>query len=57
MRYKHFKTYVFFSAIIVLLLAAACSKEWDDHYDSGSFDLPDKTLTELIKNQPDLSTF
>lgn len=57
MRYKHFKTYVFFSAIIVLLLAASCSKEWDDHYDADSFDLPDKTLNELIKEQPDLSTF
>lgn len=57
MRYKHFKTYVFFSAIIVLLLAASCSKEWDDHYDAESFDLPDKTLNELIKEQPDLSTF
>lgn len=57
MRYKHFKGYVSLSAVIVLLLAAACTKEWDDHYDADSFDLPDKTITELIKEQPDLSTF
>lgn len=57
MRYKHLKGYVSLSAMIVLLLAAACSKEWDDHYNTDSFDLPDKTVTELIKGEPDLSTF
>lgn len=57
MRYKHLKGYVSLSAMIVLLLAAACSKEWDDHYDAGSYNLPDKTVTEYIKAQPDLSTF
>ncbi len=40
-----------------MLLAAACSKEWDDHYDVDSFDLQDKTVTEYIKGNPDLSTF
>lgn len=57
MRYKHLKGYLSLSAMIVLLLAAACSKEWDDHYNTGSFDLPDKTVTEFIKGQPELSTF
>ena len=57
MRYRYFKGFVFIPAAFVLLLAAACSKEWDDHYDAGTFDLPDKTVTELIKEQPDLSTF
>lgn len=40
-----------------MLLATACTKEWDDHYDESSFDLPDKTVTEYIKEQPELSTF
>ncbi len=57
MRYKHLKGIVSLSAIITLLLATACTKEWDDHYDTGSYNLPDKTVTELIKAQPDLSTF
>jgi len=57
MRYKHLKGFFPLSALIVVLLAAACTKEWDDHYDEGSFDLPDKTVTEYIKGQPDLSTF
>lgn len=57
MRYKHFKGYIPLSALIVVLLASACTKEWNEHYDAGSFDLPDKTVTEYIKGQPDLSTF
>jgi hypothetical protein len=57
MRYKHIKSYLFLSVVIVLLLAVACTKEWDDHYDACSFDLPDKTVTEFIKAQTDLSTF
>ena len=57
MRYKHLKGFVPLSALIVLLLTAACTKEWDEHYDAGSFDLPDKTVTEYIKGQPELSTF
>lgn len=57
MRYKHLKGFVPLSALIVVLLASACTKEWDDHYDEGSFDLPNKTVTEYIKEQPDLSTF
>lgn len=57
MRYKHLKGFVPLSALIVVLLASSCTKEWDDHYDEGSFDLPGKTVTEYIKEQPDLSTF
>ena len=57
MRYKHLKGFVPLSALIVVLLTSACTKEWDDHYDEGSFDLPNKTVTEYIKEQPDLSTF
>lgn len=57
MRYKHLKGFVPLSALIVVLLAAACTKEWDDHYDESSFDLPDKTVNEYIKEQPELSTF
>jgi len=57
MRYKHVKGFVSLPALIVVLLTAACTKEWDDHYDEGSFDLPNKTVTEYIKEQPELSTF
>ena len=57
MKYKHFKGFVFFQTALVLLLVGACTKEWDDHYDAGTFDLPDKSITELIKEQTDLSTF
>ncbi len=57
MKYKHLKGFVPFLALISLLLATACTKEWNDHYDQSSFDLPDKTVTEYIKSQSDLSTF
>ena len=57
MRYKYLKGLVPLSSLILVLLAAACTKEWNDHYDESSFDLPDKTVTEYIKENPDLSTF
>ncbi len=57
MKYKHLKGFINISAVILILLATACSKEWDDHYDEGSFNLPGKTVTEYINEQPDLSTF
>jgi hypothetical protein len=57
MRYKYLKGFVPLSALIGVLLATACTKEWDDHYDEGSFNLPDKTVTEYIKEQQELSTF
>lgn len=57
MRYKHLKGFVPLSAMIGILLATACTTKWDDHYDEGSFNLPDKTVTEYIKEQPELSTF
>lgn len=57
MKYKHLKGFIPITAVIVLLLATACSKEWDDHYDEGSFNLPDKTVTEFINRQAELSTF
>lgn len=57
MKYKYLKGFIPLLALIALLLAAACTQEWDKHYDEASFDLPDKTVTEYIKEQPDLSTF
>ncbi|WP_167618789.1 fasciclin domain-containing protein [Maribellus sediminis] len=57
MKYKRLKGFVPLSALIGVILVTACTKEWDDHYDEGSFDLPDKTVTEYIKEQSDLSTF
>jgi len=57
MRYKHLKGLIPITAVIVVLLTIACSKEWDNHYDEGSFNLPDKTVTEYINEQSDLSTF
>lgn len=57
MRYKIVKGFVPLSALIAVLLVTACTKEWDDHYDEGSFDLPDKTVTDYIKGQSELSTF
>jgi len=57
MKYKYLKGFITLSALIGILLAAACTKEWNDHYDESSFDLPDKTVTEFIKEQPELSTF
>jgi len=55
MRYKHLKGLV--PLLAFMLLAAACTQEWDEHYDEGSFDLPDKTVSEYIKAQSELSTF
>jgi hypothetical protein len=52
MKYKHLKGIIPISAALVLVLATACSKEWDEHYDEGSFNLPDKTVTEYINEQP-----
>lgn len=57
MKYKYFKGFLLLPALFALLLATSCTKEWDDHYDESSFDLPDKTVTEYIKEQSDLSTF
>ena len=57
MRYKHLKSIVPLLAFIVMLLAVACTKEWDEHYDESSFDLPDKTVTEYINEHSELSTF
>lgn len=57
MKYKHLKGIIPIAAVIAVLLVTACSKEWDDHYDEGSFNLSDKTVTEYIKGQSDLSTF
>ena len=57
MKYKRLNSIIPISAVMVFLLAAACSKEWDEHYDEGSFNLPEKTVTEYINEQPDLSTF
>jgi hypothetical protein len=57
MKYKHCKDFVSLPAMIFVLLFVACTKEWDDHYEESSFDLPDKTVTETIKEQPELSTF
>lgn len=57
MKYKYVKGLVPLLALIIVLLVTACTKEWDDHYDEGSFDLPDETVTEYIKGQSELSTF
>lgn len=57
MRHRHLKGFVALPVLIALLLTAACTEEWDDHYDEKSFDLPDKTVTGYIKDQPELSTF
>lgn len=57
MRYKKLKGFIPLAILLVALLAASCKKEWDRHYDEASFDLPDKTLSELIQEKPELSTF
>ncbi len=57
MKYNYLKGIIPLSVLIIFLLATACTQEWDNHYDEASFDLPDKTVTEYIKEQPELSTF
>jgi len=57
MKYTYLKLFVPLSAMIIVVLAAACTKEWNEHYDESAYDLPDKTVTEFIKSQPELSTF
>lgn len=57
MKYKHLNGFVTFSALVALLMTAACTKEWDDHYDEKSFDLPNKTVTGYLRENPELSTF
>jgi hypothetical protein len=57
MNYKHFTGFVSLPALVFMLLATGCAKEWDDHYDESSFDLPGKTVMEYLQDQPDLSTY
>ncbi len=40
-----------------ILLSTACTDKWSEHYDETSFNLPDKTLTALIQERPELSIF
>lgn len=40
-----------------LLLAACTNDEWEKHYNAGDLTLADMTLTEYIRQEPELSTF
>ena len=52
--YRPFLPLVVLTSILLIL---ACTKKWDEHYDEESFNLPDKTLKELIREYPELSIF
>ncbi len=40
-----------------MLVIFSCTENWNDHYNTETFDLPDKTLKTIIGNDPDLSKF
>lgn len=56
---NHFFPYrhVFAAVALGLILAACTSDEWDKHYNTSNVVLADKTLSECIKSQPELSKF
>lgn len=43
--------------IITALFTTACNKEWDEHYNEESFDLPAYSIFDYIETQSELSTF
>jgi hypothetical protein len=57
MMHIHLKRFIPFIVLISILVTQACTDEWDEHYDVVSFDLPDKTLTAYIQENPDLTVF
>jgi hypothetical protein len=57
MKYICLKGIIPLSIFIVLLVTAACTEEWEEHYDETSFDLPEVTVNGYLKDKPELSTF
>jgi len=43
--------------IIFLVILFSCNKDWEDHYNIKETNLPQKTLINLIKENPDLTKF
>jgi hypothetical protein len=56
---KHNNAILFKSILVTagILLFAACTEKWEDHYNEDSFDIPEKTLKEYINEYPELSIF
>ncbi len=44
-------------SLALLLINPACTDIWDKHYNEESFDLPDKSLYQVILEKPGLSVF
>lgn len=42
---------------LILLLLAACTPKWDDHYDVGQATVTDQTVLEYIQSSPRYSKF
>ncbi|MBN2610755.1 MAG: fasciclin domain-containing protein [Bacteroidales bacterium] len=40
-----------------IILLSSCTKKWEEHYNEKSFNLPDNSLNESIRVQPDLHFF
>ena len=57
MKQIYLKLFLPILVLISVLLLSACTKKWDEHYNVESFNLPDKTLREVIREYPDLSIF
>ncbi|MBN1186197.1 MAG: fasciclin domain-containing protein [Bacteroidales bacterium] len=57
MKQIYLKPILPFVVIISILIVTACTEKLDEHYDVDSFNLPDKTLNEIIQEYSDLSIF
>lgn len=57
MKSTYLKCFMPCALIALVLTGTACTEKWSEHYDPGSFNLPDKTLTGHIRENPGLSTF
>ena len=57
MKQKYFYKTLHLIAFLGILNLIGCTDKWDEHYDSDSTMLGDKTLTEYINGRSDLSSF
>lgn len=57
MKQKYLKLFLPFVTLIGMLFLPACTNKWDEHYDEETFNLPDKTLKEVLREHPDLTIF
>lgn len=57
MRNIYPKLFKILMVITSLWILNSCTEKWEDHYNEESFDIPDKTLKEIIPDYPEISVF